>query len=190
LNQLLLLAQNTDDGSGGDQGTQESEPVQPTDLQTGQGTAVETENVPDTTATDAIEESNANSETLLASTQPLEVPAAADEPLVETVTEPEPQIDYDQIFLEPFLDKRRKQFLRKEQFRMTGSLRQILEPGEIRIKVIVGKNGEVLAASILKGINEMLDNAVLETVKTYRYKPGEVNGQIVRFSTNEVFRFK
>jgi TonB family protein len=190
LNQLLLLAQNSDAGTGEDQETQESEPAQLTEVPPEQTTSTDAENIPDTTSPNVLDESTANSETLLASTQPLEVPAAEDEPIVEAVVEPAPQIDYDQIFLEPFLDKRRKEFLRKEQFKLTGSLRQLLEPGQIRIKVIVGKNGEVLAATILKGINEMLDDAVLETVKRYRYKPGEVNGQIVRFSTNEVFRFK
>jgi len=190
LNQLLLLAQNTDTGAGEDIEAQEPELVQVTAVPPEQAISNTAENVPDTTSPDIFDESIANSESLLASTQPLEVPAAEEEPIVEAIVEPEPQIDYDQIFLEPFLDKRRKEFLRKEQFRITGSLRQLLEPGEVRIKVIVGKNGEVLAATILKGINEMLDDAVLETVKRYRYKPGEVNGQVVRFSTNEVFRFK
>jgi len=78
----------------------------------------------------------------------------------------------------------------KPKFRITNVLRNVLEAGEIRIRVIVARSGRVDQAHILKGLNEILDQAVLETVKKYRYKGGKVNGQPVKFTTSEVFRFE
>ena len=99
-------------------------------------------------------------------------------------------IDYDQVFLEPFLDTHGKKVIRKEKLVITETMQKVLEPGEVRVKVIVAKNGSVESASGLRGINPILDNAILNTVRKYRYEPGMVNGKPVRFSTNELFRFK
>jgi TonB family protein len=100
------------------------------------------------------------------------------------------RIDYDQVFLELFLDGGAKHYKEKPKLRISNVLQNVLTPGEIRIRVIVARSGRVDQASVLKGINDILDEAVLETVKKYRYKAGTVNGQPVKFSTSEVFRFK
>ncbi len=99
-------------------------------------------------------------------------------------------IDYNKIFLEPFLDTHKKKIIRKENLYMNETIRRILEPGEVRIKVTVDTDGTVLAAGVLRGINPILDDTILQVVKKYLYEPGTVNGKPVRFSTNEVFRFK
>ncbi len=100
------------------------------------------------------------------------------------------QIDYDQIFLELFLDGGKKEYKTKPKFKVTNVLRNVLQPGVIRIRVIVARSGKVDNAFILKGINDILDQAVLETVEKYRYKGGTVNGQSVKYTTSEVFRFE
>jgi len=100
------------------------------------------------------------------------------------------KIDYDQIFLELFLDGGGKEYREKPKLRINSILQNVLEPGEVRVKVVVARSGRVDDASILKGINEILDEAVLETVRRYRYKRGTVNGRPVKFITSEVFRFE
>jgi TonB family protein len=99
-------------------------------------------------------------------------------------------IDYNQVFLEYFLDGGKKEYTSKPKFKVNNILRNVIRAGEIRVRVIVDRNGQVEAASVLRGINPILDQAVRETVETYRYKPGQINGQLVRFSTSEVFRFE
>ncbi len=108
----------------------------------------------------------------------------------ESLTEIEPRIDYSQIFLEPFLDTGRKRVLYKENLNVTATLKNVIEPGVVRIKVIVDPNGAVESADILSGMNQIVDSALLNVVRKYRYDVGTVNGTPVRFSTNEVFRFK
>ena len=65
-----------------------------------------------------------------------------------------------------------------------------MSPGTIRVKVVVNQQGLVESASILRGINEYMDEAVLLVVRKNVYEIGTVNGIPVRFSTNEVFRFQ
>ena len=62
--------------------------------------------------------------------------------------------------------------------------------GEVRVKVDVNQRGEVTSASILRGLNDIVDQVVLETVKNFEYESGLINGQPVKFTTSEVFRFK
>lgn len=100
------------------------------------------------------------------------------------------QIDYDQIFLELFLDSGKKKYMNKPRLRVTNVLRNVLQPGEVRIRVVVNQSGTVQSASVLRGINEILDEAVLATVKSYKYHTGTINGQPVKFTTSEVFRFE
>ena len=73
---------------------------------------------------------------------------------------------------------------------MSEVIRESIQPGTIRIKVIVGKTGDVESADILKGINPVLDEASLNAVKKFKYRQGMLNGRPVRFSTMEVFVFK
>ncbi len=100
------------------------------------------------------------------------------------------QIDYDQTFLELFLDGGKKVYLKKPKLKINSVIKSIMQSGEVRVRIIVGKKGDVEQASLLRGINEILDQAVLEVIKNYKYKPGMVNGQPVRFTTSEVYRFK
>jgi TonB family protein len=108
-------------------------------------------------------------------------------------TEPEAPasvIDYSQVFLEVFIDGGKKEYTKRPKLEITNILRNFVSKGEVRIKVNISPSGEIESASILKGLNEILDKAVLETVQQYKYKPGKVNGQPVRFTTTELFRFE
>lgn len=118
------------------------------------------------------------------------ITSAANKASDESLTEIEPRIDYSQIFLEPFLDTGRKRVLYKENLNVTATLKNVIEPGVVRVKVIVDPNGAVESADILSGMNQIIDSALLNLVRKYRYDVGTVNGTPVRFSTNEVFRFK
>ena len=100
------------------------------------------------------------------------------------------RIDYSQVFLEPFLDGGKKRVLYKESLNITETLKNVIEPGVIRLKVVVDQNGAAESVGILSGMNEIIDSAVLATVSKYKYEVGTINGNPVRFSTNEVFRFK
>ncbi len=100
------------------------------------------------------------------------------------------QIDYDQTFLELFLDGGKKVYLERPKLKINGVIKNIMRSGEVRVRIIVGKKGDVEQASLLRGISAILDEAVLEVIKKYKYKPGLVNGQPVRFTTSEVYRFK
>jgi len=108
-------------------------------------------------------------------------------------TEPEAAstvIDYSQVFLEVFIDGGKKEYVRRPKLEITNMLRNFVSKGEVRVKVNISPSGEIESTSILKGLNEILDKAVLETVQQYKYKPGKVNGQPVRFTTTELFRFE
>ncbi len=100
------------------------------------------------------------------------------------------QIDYERIFLEPFLDSGKKRILHKQKININSALKNVMKPGVIRVKIVVNQQGRVESASILRGINEIMDNIVLNTVRNYVYDIGKVNGIPVRFSANEVFRFQ
>jgi TonB family protein len=133
------------------------------------------------------ESSVATSGRMLASaggtTQP-EADLALNNPVVEQ------KIDYEQIIMEPFLDSGKKIYINKPKLPMNDVIRQAMEPGEVRIKVVVRKDGTVEGATVLKGINRILDMAALETVRRFRYRPGTLNSTAVRFSTTEMFLFK
>ena len=68
--------------------------------------------------------------------------------------------------------------------------KRFLQPGTIRVRVIVGKNGKVESTSILKGINEILDQAALDAANQFEYKTGTLKGKPIRFSTTELFVFR
>jgi len=108
-------------------------------------------------------------------------------------TEPEAQaavIDYSQVFLEVFIDGGKKEYARRPKLEITSILRNFVSKGEVRVKVNISPSGDIESVSILKGLNDILDKAVLETVQQYKYKPGRINGQPVRFTTTELFRFE
>ncbi len=108
-------------------------------------------------------------------------------------TEPEALasvIDYSQVFLEVFIDGGKKEYVKRPKLEITNILRNFVSKGEVRVKVNISPRGEIESASILKGLNDILDKAILETVQQYKYKPGKVGGQPVRFTTTELFRFE
>jgi len=100
------------------------------------------------------------------------------------------QIDYNQVFLELFLDGGKKEYRNRPKIKTSSVPRTVWKRGEVRIKVVVDKDGNVENASILRGINQIIDYIVLETVKKYEYQSGQINGQAVSFTISEVFRFE
>ena len=124
---------------------------------------------------------------LMASTSPSEIQIRN---LPVDSKEVESQIDYTQVFLELFLDGGKKKYLAKPNLNTSRVPRNFWKQGEVRIKVVVDKGGNVENASILRGLNDIIDQVVLETVEMYKYQTGKINGQAVRFTTSEVFRFE
>jgi len=146
------------------------------------------ENKSDTTSIDEnlVLETLHEQEPLLASARPEETNDNIYTPIEELAQ----QINYDEIFLEPFLDNGNKQYIYRGKIKMNEVIRSVMRSGEIRIRVVVRKDGTVESAKIMRGINEVLDNVAMETVQHFRYRPGKLNGIPVRFSTMEVFVFK
>ncbi len=105
------------------------------------------------------------------------------------VPEPVHQINYNDIFLEVFLDAGKKRYLRKENIKMNELVRRSMQSGLVRIQVIVSKTGKVESATILKGFNKILDSAALSAAKQFLYQPGTINGNLVKFRTVEIFVF-
>jgi TonB family protein len=100
----------------------------------------------------------------------------------------QPQIDYDAIFLEAFLDSKKK-YRRKPNVPYSSALRSFWQKGRLNVTVWVNKKGEVDSAKVARGINAVLDNTVLKTVRQYKYESGKIHGQNVNFQTMEVFNF-
>jgi len=125
---------------------------------------------------------------------PIMASAAAPEPIVHQLAansnEVKNQIDYNQIFLELFLDGGKKKYTNKPKINSSKIPRNFWTAGEVRVKVDVNQRGEVTSASILRGLNDIVDQVVLETVKNFEYESGLIDGQPVKFTTSEVFRFK
>jgi TonB family protein len=128
-------------------------------------------------------------ESILAAMEPMES-INEDIHAEEVIEVAEQIIDENQVYFEFFLDGGQKTVLRRVQPQIKGIVRSLLQPADIRILVIVGKDGSVESAEVLKSINKVLDNAALEAAKQFKYKPGLKNGKPVRFRTNELFRFK
>jgi hypothetical protein len=100
------------------------------------------------------------------------------------------KIDYNQTFLELFLDGGKKKYRSRPSIDPSRIPKNIYQQGEIRIKVVVDKVGNVESATVLRGINDILDRIVVENVEKFKYKSGRINGQPVKFTTSEVFRFQ
>ncbi len=96
-------------------------------------------------------------------------------------------INYDQIFLETFLDEKRE-VLRKRVPQVTDpSLSQF--KGKVIIRAVVSKDGRVENASVIRGINPYLDRLAMESAREFRFRVGTIKGVPVRFYTNLVFEF-
>ena len=123
---------------------------------------------------------------IIASSKP-ETGISTNEPVAGNETTP--QIDYNNIFLEAFLDGGKKEYIMKEKVQLNEIIRRTMQSGIVRIQVVVSKNGYVESAKVLKGFNDVLDEAALKTAKAFQYKPGSINRMPVRFRTIEVFVF-
>jgi len=124
---------------------------------------------------------------ILASSQPNKDVSIIQQPVQQV--EAVPQVDYNNIFLEAFLDAGKKEYVKKAKVRVNEIVRKTMQAGVVRIQVIVSRNGRVESANVLRGFNDVLDNAALDAAKKFRYKPGTVNNRPVRFRTIEVFVF-
>jgi TonB family protein len=60
---------------------------------------------------------------------------------------------------------------------------------EVVVDVKVSATGDVLEATLVKGIGNALDTIVLDTVKTWRFHPATVNGNPVATEAELIFPF-
>jgi TonB family protein len=60
---------------------------------------------------------------------------------------------------------------------------------EVVVDVKVSATGDVLEATLVKGLGNALDQLVLETVKTWRFHPATVNGSPVATEAELIFPF-
>jgi TonB family protein len=60
---------------------------------------------------------------------------------------------------------------------------------EVVVDVKVSATGDVLEATLVKGIGNALDQIVLDTVKTWRFHPATVNGNPVATEAELIFPF-
>jgi len=128
-----------------------------------------------------------NEQPILATSQPKSNVRATQQPVQQVQTTP--QVDYNNIFLEAFLDAGKKQYIEKANVKINEIVRKTMQAGVVRVQVIVSRNGRVESANVLRGFNDVLDNAALNAAKQFKYKPGTVNNRPVRFRTIEVFVF-
>lgn len=99
-----------------------------------------------------------------------------------------PRIDYEQVFLDPFLDNK-MQIIEKKKPQVGDANLGLGSKGIVQIRVIVGKNGLVESAQVLRGLNPYYDRIAREAAEEFKFKPGTVNGRVVRYSTNLFFEF-
>ena len=201
LGTMLLLAQNTNSVPSTATAAVQNEqpkvaPVQETVavVKDTVGTSYKNENLTANNKTDTGKEPSMDLSKKLDDMAPIMASAAAPQPVVRQLAvdnkEVQKIIDYDKIFIELFLDGGEKKYATKQKFDSSKIPRDFWEAGEVRVRVIVDKNGSVESAAILRGLNDYIDQLVLETVEGYEYQTGHVNGRAVKFSTSEVFRFK
>ncbi len=100
----------------------------------------------------------------------------------------EPEIDYNQVFLDAFLENGRT-ITKKVRPVITDKRRGLNARGRIIVRVIVGKMGRVESAGILKGLNPYYDDLALEASKKFEFSQGTIKGVPVRFSTSLFFEF-
>ncbi len=100
----------------------------------------------------------------------------------------EPQIDYNQVFLDVFLDEK-VQVVKWVKPIVDDPSKGMYEHGRIVVRVVVDKNGKVEKASVLKGLNYYYDALALDAARKFVFKPGKVKNHPVRFSTSILFKF-
>jgi len=96
-----------------------------------------------------------------------------------------PQINYDQIFFEHFLDSGTKRTLKKVAPKVT----QFGPKGRVIVRAVVGKDGRVEEAKVVKGLSDHYDHISLNAAEQFIFSTGKVKGVPVKFYTNILFEF-
>ena len=120
----------------------------------------------------------------------LEQPPAKTQPEKQLQPEEkkEPEIDYNQVFLDAFLDKGR--VIKKTVTPVVDDTRRGLGAhGRIIVRVVVGKMGRVESARVLKGLNPYYDQLAMDAAMKFVFEQGTIKGIPVRFSSSLIFEF-
>ena len=96
-----------------------------------------------------------------------------------------PQINYDQIFFEQFLDSGSKRTLKKVAPKVT----QFGPKGRVIVRAVIGKDGKVEEAKVLKGLTDHYDQISVTAAEQFIFSTGKVKGVPVKFYTNILFEF-
>lgn len=104
------------------------------------------------------------------------------------IQESKPTIDYNQVFLDAFLDGGRM-ILKKVRPVITDINRARNVHGKVIVRVVVGRMGNVESATVLRGLNAYCDGLAMDAARKFIFKPGTVKGNPVRFSTSLFFEF-
>ena len=98
------------------------------------------------------------------------------------------QIDYDQTFLDVFLDSQ-NEILHRETPQIRNKELGLGAKGNVIVRVLVDKVGLVESANVVKSLNYYYDDLSLESAKKFKFKPGTINNHPVQFSTILVFKY-
>lgn len=116
---------------------------------------------------------------------PVNTSTASERPLATLEQKPvKPQINYDQIFLEHFLDSRKK-ILKK----VSPKVKSFGPKGRVIIRATIGRDGKVESAKIVKGLSEHYDEISVTAAEQFVFTAGKVKGVPVKFYTNIMFEF-
>lgn len=131
-----------------------------------------------------------NTETTLLASNDKAVPENTENITVKKeIEEPvQPEINYNQIFFDGFLDQK-KEIVKQvapvvSEFRGRPNLH-----GQVYVRVIIDRTGKVENAKAIRGINDYYDNISEEAAKKFIFKPGKINGRLVKFQTMLLFKF-
>ncbi len=97
-------------------------------------------------------------------------------------------IDYNQVFMELLLDAKKSEIISKATPDLSG-YNVLRSRGRVIVRAVVGRDGRVESASVVRSLNPVLDRLSREAAQKFRYKVGTVNGRPVRFVTNILFKF-
>ncbi len=118
----------------------------------------------------------------------VEVPLSPPVHRLPIVKKSKPSIDYNQVFLDAFLDGGRL-ILKKSRPIITDPKRGLKMHGKVIVRVIVSRMGNVESATVLRGLNSYYDGLAMEAARKFKFKPGTIKGNPVRFSTSLFFEF-